>query len=226
LAPNFLLTTYGIPKDSAANAHELKESKKQLKRSIVQAESTLQDLQLTVSLVESDRAKFRHIDDKELYDRSALVNTSRDRIQRAKYEMNSEAVKAKLLQDERAKAVRRAETTALGARTETERENTSLIVDAQARQSLLMQHQDETLDELDMAVTRVNHMAGIMHDEIGQQNKMLTEMEEDLSNVEEELGMVMGKLAKFLKTKDTWQLGTIVCLLVTCVILFFMVLYI
>ena len=191
----------------------------------MQAESTLNDVQMTVSLVEQDRAKFRHIDDGEFYDRTALVSTSRERIQRAKGEMHSEAVKAKLLQDERAKAIRRAGANVLGARTDAEREQTSLIVDAQARQSLLMQHQDETLDELDLAVTRVNHMAGIMHEEIQEQNVMLTDMEEDLSNVEEELGMVMGKLAKFLKTKDTWQLGTIVCLIFTCVILFFMVLY-
>ena len=113
----------------------------------------------------------------------------------------------------------------MGAKTEAERESTAFIVDSQARQSLLMRHQDETLDELDVAVTRVSEMAGNIGDEIGQQNKMLTEMEEDLTNVEEELGLVMGKLAKFLKTKDTWQLGTILCLTATAVILFFLVLY-
>jgi Syntaxin 6, N-terminal len=203
----------------------VKESKKQLKRSIVSAESTLQDLAMTVSFVENDRAKFRHIDDRELYDRSSLVNTSRDRIVRAKQEMQSESVKAKLLQDERSKALRRAGATVMGAQSDSQRVNTNMIVDAQARQSLLVQHQDETLDELDMAVTRVNHMAGMMHEEINQQNVILNEMEEDLTNVEEELGMVMGKLAKFLKTKDTWQLGTILCLSLTCIILFLMVLY-
>jgi syntaxin 6 len=181
---------------------------------------------MTVQLVESDREKFSHIDDKELYERTALVHTSRDRLERAKQEMQSEAVKAKLLQDERAKALRRAGATVLGATTDAERENTALIVNSQARQSLLLQHQDETLDELETAVTRVNYMAGAIHDEIGQQNKILTEMEDDLTNVEEELGMVMGKLAKFLKTKDTWQLGTIVCLLVTVFVLFFLVIYV
>lgn len=187
------------------------------------AESTLKDVHMTVQVVEGDREKFSHIDDKELYERTALVHTSRDRLQRAKQDMQSEAVKAKLLQDERAIAARRANT--MGAKTDAERENTALIVDSQARQSLLMQHQDETLDELDVAVTRVSEMAGNIGEEIGQQNKMLTEMEEDLTNVEEELGMVMGKLAKFLKTKDTWQLGTILCLMATTVILFFLVLY-
>ena len=194
-----------------------------LKRHLKNAESTLKDVQMTVQVVDSSRAKFAHINDRELYERKSLVHTSRDRLQRAKQEMNSEAVKAKMFQDERALAARRR--SSMGAKTDAERENSALIVDSQARQSLLMQHQDETLDELDLAVTRVNEMAGNIGDEIGQQNKMLTEMEEDLTNVEEELGMVMGKLAKFLKTKDTWQLGTILCLMATALVLFFLVLY-
>lgn len=208
------------------NSHELKDAKKQLKRHLKNAESTLKDVTMTVQMVESDRDKFSHIDDTELYERTSLVRTSRDRLGRAKQDIASEAVKAKVLADERAKAIRRAGATSLGARNDNERQNTSFIVDSQARTSLLMQEQDETLDELGAAVTRVGHMAEGIHDELGQQNKMLTEMEEDLTNVEEELGLVMGKLAKFLKTKDGWQLGTIVSLFVTMIILLFLVIYV
>lgn len=200
------------------------------------AEATLQDVATTVQVVEADRVKFHHISDKELYDRSTLVHTSRERITRAKLDMNSDAVKAKLLADERAKAVRRGG----GPLTNNNNNNMnpneldemnggshSMPNDSQreVRTSLLMQHQDETLDELGAAVTRVGIMAENIHDEIGQQNKILKEMEEDLTNVEEELGLVMGKLAKFLKTKDTWQLGTIMCLIGTVILLFLMVLY-
>ena len=88
-----------------------------------------------------------------------------------------------------------------------------------------MQHQDETLDELDAAVTRVGHMAEHIHEEVGQQNKMLNEMEEDLADAEEQLGMVMGKLAKFLQTKDRFQLGTILALFCTMIVLLFLVIY-
>jgi syntaxin 6 len=186
---------------------------------------TLKDVNMTVQVVESDREKFSHIDDTDLYERTSLVRTSIDRLSRAKQDINSEAIKAKLLADERAKAVRRAGATSLGARNDTERENTNFIVDSQARTSLLMQEQDETLDELAGAVTRVGSMAEGIHEELGQQNKMLTEMDEDLTNVEEELGLVMGKLAKFLKTKDSWQLGTIVSLFVTMIVLLMLVLY-
>lgn len=199
------------------NTHELKDAKKQLKRHIRTAESTLRDVVMTVQVVENDRQKFSHIDENELYDRNTLVQTSRDRLGRAKDEMQSESVKAKLLRDERAKAARRA------ADAETTVKNRA--VDSQARQSLLIQHQDETLNELGEAVVKVGHMAETIHEEIGEQNKMLTAMEEDLENVEEELGMVMGKLAKFLQTKNRWQLGTIVCLSFAVVVLFLLVVY-
>jgi syntaxin 6 len=200
----------------------VKEAKKQLKRHIKNAESTLSDVQMTVQLVESDRKKFP-IDDKQLYERNTFVHISRGRINRAKADMQSESVKAKLLQDERAKVARRAGS--LGARNDEQRENTAFIVDSQARQSVLMRHQDDTLDDLDVAVVRIGHMATNIHQEIGQHNKILTEMEEDFTHVEQELGLVMGKLARFLQTKDTWQLGTILCLSATVIILFFLVIY-
>lgn len=209
--------------DTAVNTLELKDAKKALKRGIKNAEATLKDVQMAVQVVENDRERFL-IDDDELYERKTLVQTSRDRIARTKSEISSQAVSAKLLADERAKALRRNNNN-LGARTAAEQENTDMIMDSQARTSLLMQHQDETLDDLDAAVVRVGAMAESIHEEIGQQNKMLDEMEEDLADAEEQLGMVMGKLAKFLKTKDKWQLGTIVTLFFIMMVLLMLVLY-
>ena len=208
------------------NNHEFKDSKKLLKRRIKSAESTLRDVQTTVQLVEIDREKFMHIDDSQLYERKSLVNSSQERLARAKEEMNSDNVKLKILNDERNRAMRRAgDNGMLGATTARERENTSFIDDNQAQTSLLMQHQDETLDELGEVVTRVGEMAGNINEEINQQNKMLNEMEEDMTNVEEELGLVMGKLGKFLKTKDKWQLRTILGLSLTVLVLLFLVIY-
>lgn len=48
---------------------------------------------------------------------------------------------------------------------------------------------------------------------------------QDLENAEEQLGMVMGKLAKLLQTKNTCHLGTILCLTATAIVLFLLVLY-
>ena len=185
----------------------------------------MRDVLSTVQAVEHGRSKFPHIDDGQLYQRKALVNTSKDRLVKAKEEMGSEGVKLKLLEDERNKAIRRSGDGTLGATTEGQRENTSFVMDNQAQTSLLMQQQDDTLDELGDVVVRVGEMADNIHEELNQQNKMLEDMEEDMTKAEEELGMVMGKLAKFLKTKDKWQLRTILALCLTVVILFLLVMY-
>ncbi|KAL3911257.1 MAG: hypothetical protein SGILL_007351 [Bacillariaceae sp.] len=212
-------------RDTSVNVHEYKDAKKQLKRHVKNAESTLKDVSITVQAVENDRIKFAHIDDSQLYERKALVDTSRGRIQHAKDEMTSESVKNKQLHDERNKAARRSGDGLLGASTDEERQNTDFILNNQAQTSLLMQEQDETLDELGDAVVRVGEMAGTIGEEIGQQNKMLDELDQDMTNAEEELGLVMGKLAKFMHTKDPWQLKTILCLSLTVVILLFLVIY-
>lgn len=224
---------------SAATLAELKHAKKQVKKQLQRAESTLQDVQVTVQVVvEAQQSsssssnnnninKFSHITATELYERSALCHTSRERLQRAQAELQSETVQAKLrvLGQEDRPQHRTTASAVPTTTTSTDRTAAYTTGDPQARQSLLMEHQDETLEDLGVAATRVNSMAGNIHEELGQQNKMLTDMEDDLANAEEELGMVMGKLAKFLQTKNQWQLGTIVCLSVTVVVLFFMVLY-
>ncbi len=207
------------------NTHEYKDIKKQLKRHLKNAESTLKDVQTTVQVVEKDRNKFSHIDEAQLFERQSFVNTSRERILQAKDEINSKAVKLKILEDERNKAVRRSGDGLLGARNDSERRNTSFVLDNQAQTSLLMEQQDEVLDELGEAVYRVGELAEGISEEIQLQNKMLDELDEDLTNVEEELGMVMGKLAKLLKTKDRWQLRTIMILTLVAIIMFLLVLY-
>ena len=90
---------------------------------------------------------------------------------------------------------------------------------------LLMQQQDDTLDELDAAVTRVGYMADNIHEEVESQNKMMSEMQNDLEAAEEELGLVMGKLGDFLQTKDKWQLCTILGLFGVAVLLLLLVVY-
>ncbi len=188
-------------------------------------ESTLKDVHRMVSAVENDRDKFPHIDDSQLFERKSLVETSRSRIQHCKNEMNSEKVKKKTLADERQKAIRRSGDGLLGAKNDLERQNTDFVLDSQAQSSLLMQEQDECLDELGNAVTRVGEMAEQINEEIGHQNKMLDELDQDMTNAEEELGMVMGKMAKFLGTKNRGQLKVIFTLSLIVVILLFLVMY-
>ncbi len=173
--------------------------------------------------MEKKREDFQNIDDSELNNRKNFISTSANRIKSVKTQMNSERIKSKLLADERAKSKRRLGL--LGAKSEEEDEETEFIAKNHASTQLMMQQQDETLDELDDAVVRVGHMAENIHDELGQQNKMLTDLEDDLNNAEEQLGLVMGRLSKVLKTKSKWQLGVIMLMSLIVVVLLFLVLF-
>lgn len=213
--------------DTAVNTHEVKDSKKQVKRQIRQCESTLKDLDATIRLVDKKRnlSQFHHISDTELHDRKTFLSTCSNRIQQCKQKMSSEALKQKMFQDEKKKTKRRMihELKGKGISDPKERDDLDMIENGHASAQMLLSQQDDTLDELDEAVERVGVMASTIHEEIGAQNKMLTDMEEDLNDAEEKLGLVLGKLGKLLKTKSKWQLGTILCLSMIVVVLFVLV---
>ena len=194
-----------------------------MKRHIKNAESTVKDLTMTVRMVEGKRHKFAHIDDLELNSRKNFISSSIDRMKKAKGCINSSKIKSKLSMRERNKSDKK-----LGGRevsVDEVPEGEDSIENTQARSQLMMQQQDETLEVLDEAVVRVGHMAGNIHEELGHQDKMLRDLQEDLDDAEENLGLVMGKLAEILKTKSKWQLRTIILLSLIVVILFFLVLH-
>mmetsp|Transcript_8219 Transcript_8219/g.13579 ORF Transcript_8219/g.13579 Transcript_8219/m.13579 type:complete len:380 (-) Transcript_8219:245-1384(-) len=235
------LTTYTTlvkTTDTATNTHAIKETKKQLKRHIKHAESTLADLETTVRVVERQREKFPHIHDGEMESRREFVRESKSRINDSKMMMQSEELKQKFVRDERALTERRrgvAGNNGRGAVPDLEQgiastntnnyNNGGTNSEERSETMLMMQQQDDTLDDLDLAVTRVGYMAESIHEEIESQNKMLTDLGDDLADAEEQLGVVMGKLAKLLKTKSRCQIGLILILSLIVLVLFFLVLY-
>jgi len=138
--------------------------------------------------------------------------------------MQSNAVKDKLLYDEKAKTARR-KALSNNATRQTPKDELQEKNSSRSETMLMMQEQDDTLDGLSSAVTRVSHMAGTINEEIETQNKMLINLEDDLVDVEEQLGVVMGKLGKLLKTKSRCQIGLILILSLIVLVLFFLVLY-
>ena len=213
------------PKDDAANYVEYKDNKKKLKSQLKSAESTLRDVHATVQAVENDRGKFTHINDSELFERRTLVETSRSRIQHAKGEMNAEKVRKKIFATEKQNAIKRYGDGMLGAKNDLELQNTDFILNNQTQSRMMINEQDETLDDLGDAVARVGEMAEQIGEEIGHQNVMLENLDQDMTNAEDEMGLVMGKMAKFIGTKDRWQLRIIFTLSLIVVVMFFLIIY-
>ena len=232
--------------DTSLNIDKVRESKKQLKKYIKLAESTLIDLETTVRVVEKRRSDFTHIDDAEIYNRRQFINRGKDSIVQTKMQMQSTEIRKKLTNDEqhRRTVLDRQQQQQQQQRQQTNGEvggmngnsngynytdnnnnNNSNTNHERSETMLIMQQQDETLHDLDLAVTRVSYMADTIHTEIESQNDMLVKLEDELIDAEEQLGVVMGKLAKLLKTKNKCQLGLILILSLVVLVLFFLVLY-
>jgi syntaxin 6 len=176
---------------------------------------------MTVRMVESNREQFVHvINDTELRSRKNFVVASTDRIQQVKNRMNSDDIKAKLDTDEKRKAKAAAAAQSIPKLNQQDEE---FVQYNNMKAQALIKQQDQTLDELDHAVVRVGRMAETIQDEIGQQNKMLQEVDEDMDDAQQKLGFVTGKLSKMLKTKNKWQIWTIILLALIVFFLFFLV---
>lgn len=235
--------------DTFINIDKVRETKKILKTCIKLAESTLIDLETTVRVVEKRRSDFGHIDDTEMYDRRQFINGGKDELVRTKVRMQSDDVRKKMSNDEqrhRRSSLDRQQQQQQHQQQQhqqqqrqvdgrngnsnngynyTDNNNDNDNNHERTETMLIMQRQDETLHDLDMAVTRVSYMADTIHTEIESQNVMLNKLEDELIDAEEQLGVVMGKLAKLLKTKNKCQLGLILILSLVVLVLFFLVLY-
>jgi len=225
--------------NNSNNRSQRQKQKKLVKRAIRTAESTLRDVKTTVSLVESQRDRFPHIDASELYERQALVTTSQDRLEKAKQSLeespnnnnffftnkkknNKENTTVAKKTNDNNNGYSNGDDVTINSDIESNNNNNN---NNNALTQTLMKQQDSMLDELGVAVERVGTMAQTMDEEIGYQNKLLENLEDDLDDAEEKLGLVMGKLGKLLKTKDKWQLRSILVLVLIMLVLIFLILF-
>ncbi|RHY89614.1 hypothetical protein DYB35_010279, partial [Aphanomyces astaci] len=214
-----------------------------LKKEVASAERSLGFLEQSIRAIESDRTKYAHIDRVELSGRKAFELMS------ISAEVSSDAVKARVLRDERRSAASSPTTT-----TTTTIDRNAILVDEKARQQQIVQDQDENLDQLHTTVSRLGHVAVDINAEIKTQNRCLTttntttnitamleDMEMDVDDTQERMNFVMTRMSRLLKTKglshddlfcvahdgpvDTCQLGGILMLTGVLIVLVFLVIY-
>ena len=90
----------------------------------------------------------------------------------------------------------------------------------------LMMEQDQGLEMLGQHATRLGEMSMAIHDELGQQNKILTEMDDELDQAGENLDLVTRKTQEFIRMSGgTKNFMIILCMSVTVVILILLILY-
>ena len=94
------------------------------------------------------------------------------------------------------------------------------------RQQMQLEQQDEGLEMLSQSAERLGKMSMTISDELGQQNKMLDEMDEDLEIAGDHLSSITDKTKEFIeKSGGTKTFLVIICLTVVVIVLFFLILY-
>jgi hypothetical protein len=98
--------------------------------------------------------------------------------------------------------------------------------DSLARQQQLMQQQDAGLEMLGQHAERLGEMSMQIHEELGQQNRILTEMDDELDEANQNLDLVTRKTKEFIQASGgTKNFVVILTLAVIVLVLFFLILY-
>jgi len=111
------------------------------------------------------------------------------------------------------------------ARLRSQKANQEFIEDQQQMQQQIMRQQDEGVEELGQSVIRVKKMADGIGNELGDQQRMIEEMEGEMERTGGRLQMVMGKVDQLLKSSDNKKIVTIVVLILIIIGLFVAVIY-
>eukprot|EP00389_Voromonas_pontica_P002508 GDKH01003719.1.p1 GENE.GDKH01003719.1~~GDKH01003719.1.p1 ORF type:complete len:113 (+),score=9.34 GDKH01003719.1:155-493(+) len=92
-------------------------------------------------------------------------------------------------------------------------------------QQQLRSQGDEQLQELGRTADRLHNAALVVSNEIQEQQRMLSELDQEIDREAAKMNFVMGKMAKLLKTSDSKQICLVLFLIAVLAVLLVMIFY-
>ncbi|XP_066548704.1 syntaxin-6 isoform X1 [Amia ocellicauda] len=219
---------------SGATKEEVDWTTNELRNSLRSIEWDLEDLDETISIVESNPRKF-NLDTVELTKRKAFITSTRQIVKEMKDHMSSPMAQAMSERKNRQALLGGNMTQAPGWQaggnkyTRLDRElqsaNSQFIDDQQAQQQLIAEQQDDQLELVSGSIGVLKNMSQRIGQELEEQAVMLDDFTHDMDNTQSRLDNVMKKLAKVSHmTSDRRQwcaIGILLAILFVVLILFF-----
>ncbi|EEQ99809.1 Syntaxin-6, putative [Perkinsus marinus ATCC 50983] len=174
----------------------------------------LRDVDASIRAVEKHPERFPHCTPSELANRRDWATRMRQQVRDVKNAMGSEAARERLSKD---RAMLQMEEGA--ARQATAQENSRLLGTNKQVQEQIVEDQDEQLDDLARVTHRLGEAAQAINVELYDQQRMLSELDENIDRQQEQMNFVMGGLSRLLKTSDHKQLCTVIALFLILVFL-------
>lgn len=175
-----------------------------MKEGVASTRKDLEFVKRTVMAVESGRARFAHVDDTELGARKDFVKArERELDELAAVVSGPEATEKKAADRELTERKRREREVASGVSAESAyaRAHDASIAEHRAQQQELMRKQDEDLSAIEGSVVRLGEMAKVINVELGDQERMLDDLDKEVDVAQSNLDRAIGAIQKLLKSK-------------------------
>ncbi|XP_030638147.1 syntaxin-10 [Chanos chanos] len=204
---------------------ELEWSTNELRNCLRAIDWDLEDLNETISIVESNPGKFR-LGENELQERKTFVQRTQQSVQEMKDQLSSPSAVAQAEKKNRQ---------ALIGATGTDRyagldphlvsANSRYIQEQQEQQQLIMQEQDEHLELVSGSIRVLKDMSSRIGDELDEQAVMLGEFGDEMDHTSSRMDSVLKKMEKvshMTSSRRQWcAIGVLVTILIVVLILFF-----
>ncbi|KAM7012888.1 syntaxin-6 [Tautogolabrus adspersus] len=221
-----------LQEGGGASKEEMDWTTNELRNSLRSIEWDLEDLDETISIVESNPKKF-NLDAPELMKRKAFITSTRQTVKEMKEQMSSPAA----AQDRKNKQALLGERGAQGPiwqpgpdkfgrlDRQLQTANSQFIEGQQGQQQLIAEQQDEQLELVSGTIGVLKNMSERIGMELDEQSVMLDDFTHDVDNTQTKLDNVMKKLAKVSHmTSDRRQwcaIGVLLAILFVVLLLFF-----
>ncbi len=192
-----------------------------MKRDIGKADEMARKVRGAVANVERSRAKYGHIDDRELGARKAFCDRIEATVNGMKIEFNSRETQAKLEGDQKRELTTRMAAerdSAARAGNAYTKANADYLKDQSQAQATIRREQDATLDKMSTGLDTLREMAVAIDSELKDQEKMIDDVDKSVDDAQGKMDQAIKGIEKLLKTKDRCQLATIFILVVIFVI--------
>ncbi|XP_034559794.1 syntaxin-6 [Notolabrus celidotus] len=221
-----------LQEGGGASKEEMDWTTNELRNSLRSIEWDLEDLDETISIVESNPKKF-NLDTAELMKRKAFISSTRQTVKEMKEQMSSPTAAS----DRKNKQVLLGERGAQGpiwqpgpdkfSRLDRQLQtaNSQFIDEQQGQQQLIAEQQDEHLELVSGTIGVLKNMSERIGMELDEQSVMLDDFTHEVDNSQTRLDNVMKKLAKVSHmTSDRRQwcaIGVLLAILFVVLLLFF-----
>lgn len=182
----------------------------------------LDELSRAIDAADADKQRFQ-LSDAELRNRRQWVHEQREHVQAMLHELPDDAAKHSTNQASSESQYMPASSSADGSHTAAamaEQSNQRFVASKKEEQQRLVQQQDEELEQLSQGVVRLGEVGRTIGEELNTQNQMLSSVEEQADTLGGRLRAAERKMQQVMKKAGMCgQIGTIVCLAITLVLL-------